>query len=251
MGFEDHFSEQAEQYAQHRPGYPTALFDYLASLAPSRALAWDCGTGNGQTAIQLVQQFQQVIATDASAEQIAKAFPHERVDYRVEPAEKTSIETRSVDLVTVSTAVHWFDFDAFYDEVRRVGKPGAILAVWTYHLPVIETAVDQCLERYYRQTLAGYWPERIRYLEERYRTLPFPFAELDPPPFTIEAEWDLNDIIGFLASWSGTRRYLAQEGRHPIGEILDELRESWGEETQKRPIRWPLSLRVGRLPSAH
>jgi SAM-dependent methyltransferase len=245
--FEDHFSRLADQYAAHRPGYPEALFDYLASLAPDRRLAWDCGTGNGQAAVALADYFEKVMATDASAEQIANAFAHERVHYAVEPAEKTSLLEGSVDLVTVGVAVHWFDFDAFYAEVRRVTKPGGVLAVWTYHLPVIEPAVDACLERYYRRTLAGYWPERIRYLEERYRTLPFPFGEIEAPPFEAKAAWQLEELVGFLSSWSATRKYAEREGRHPLPDIMDELEEAWGDAAQERVVRWPLHMRVGRI----
>lgn len=249
-GFEDHFSRLAEAYAAHRPGYPEALFEYLASLAPGRELAWDCGTGNGQAAVALAAFFEQVVATDASAAQIENAFAHERVRYAVEPAEETSIGARSVDLVTVGTAVHWFEFDAFYAEVRRVTEANAVLAVWTYHLPVIEPDVDACLERFYRETLAGYWPERIRYLEERYRTLPFPFTEIDPPPFEARARWNLDELLGFMSSWSATRKYAEQEGKHPIPDILDELTSAWGAEEKKRLVRWPLHLRVGRVGKA-
>jgi ubiquinone/menaquinone biosynthesis C-methylase UbiE len=181
MVFIDHFSELAEQYSQYRPGYPLELFDYLTGIALARELAWDCGTGSGQAAVALTRHFQSVIATDASREQIANAFPHPRVDYRVEPAEITSIENGSVDLITVGTAVHWFDFDLFYTEAQRVGKSGAVLAVWTYHLPVMAPDLDDILERYYRETLNGYWSDRLKYLDARYTTLPFPFDEIEPP----------------------------------------------------------------------
>lgn len=246
-GFEDHFSRLAEEYAAHRPGYPHALFEYLASLAPARELAWDCGTGNGQAAVALAALFEQVAATDASAAQIENAFAHERVRYAVEGAEETSLAAGSVDLVTVGTAVHWFDFDAFYAEVRRVTKADAVLAVWTYHLPIIEPAVDACLDRYYRETLAGYWPERIRYLEERYRTLPFPFTETEAPPCEAQAMWNLDDLLGFMSSWSATRKFAEREGRHPLYEILESLRAAWGDEEEERLARWPLYLRVGRV----
>lgn len=248
MPFRDHFSEQARQYAQHRPKYPRALFDYLATLVPSHECAWDCGTGNGQAAIELARHFEQVIATDASAEQIQNAFPHERVSYRVEAAEDTSIPDDSVDLITVGTAVHWFDFDRFYAEVRRAGKPGAILAVWTYHLPVIAPRVDECIGRFYAM-LDGYWPERFHYLAEKYRGLPFPFEELAAPTLSMEAEWDLDAMVGFMASWSATRRYLEREGQHPVEMFIDELRERWGGESRKRKVSWPLYFRIGKLAS--
>lgn len=123
MSFRDHFSQLAHDYARYRPQYPADLFEYLASLAPARRLAWDCGAGNGQAALQLAQYFDRVYATDASPEQIDHAYQHEKIEYRVEQAERASLASGSVDLVTVAVAVHWFDLDVFYQEVRRVLKP--------------------------------------------------------------------------------------------------------------------------------
>ncbi len=249
MPFRDHFSEHADEYAQHRPTYPQAMFDYLASLAPSKELAWDCGTGNGQAALALAENFQRVIATDASAAQIEKAFPHERVEYRVEPSENTTIPAGTVDLITVGTAVHWFNFDAFYAEVRRVAKREAILAVWTYYFPVIDPAVDQWLDRFYWGTLKGFWPERIRYLEERYQTLPFPFDEIHPPAFEMEAVWTVNHFIGFISSWSGVRKLVASQGEAPF-EIASQRVETGvgaGNGEKEDPLAIALPGRQDRV----
>jgi SAM-dependent methyltransferase len=248
VNFRDYFSDRPEIYSKYRPTYPVALFEYLASIAPSRELAWDCGTGNGQAAVKLAYHFKQVIATDLSARQIENAFPHEKVDYRVEPAEHTSISARSVDLITCAIAVHWFEFDRFYNEVRRVGKPGGILAVFAYHLPTIEPKIDRSLERYNGEILQGYWPGRIRYNDERYRTLPFPFEEIQPPYFEMRAEWDLKMLAGFLDSWSATQYFMKEKGYHPLDEIAGELEQNWGDKDRVRRIRWPLHLRIGRLP---
>lgn len=247
MPFQDYFSDQAKEYAQHRPRYPEAMFEYLASLAPSRDLAWDCGTGNGQAALALAEKFQHVIATDASAAQIANAFPCERVEYRVEPSEKTSIASASVDLITVGTAIHWFDFEAFYQEVRRVSKQNGILAVWTYYFPIVEPEIDRWLEHFYWETLAGFWPERIHYLEERYETLPFPFEEIQPPKFEMEATWSVDNLIGFLASWSAVRKLVEAQGEAAFEGQVKELERIWGAETEEREIRWPLYFRIGNI----
>jgi SAM-dependent methyltransferase len=247
MSFRDHFSAQAKEYAQHRPVYPVEMFDYLASLAPSRELAWDCGTGNGQAALVLAERFQHVIATDASATQIENAFPRAKVEYRVETSENTTIPAGSVDLITVGTAVHWFDFDPFYAEVRRVGKAKGIIAVWTYHLPIIDPQVDVWLERFYREILARFWPERIRYLDQRYQSLPFPFEEIQPPAFEMEANWDLDSLIGFLASWSAVRKLVEARGEAAFETQVEELERAWGEKTQQKKIRWPLHFRIGRI----
>lgn len=245
--FRDHFSKQAERYSRHRPAYPEALFDYLAGLTAQKKLAWDCGTGNGQAALKLARRFERVIATDASAEQISHAARADGVEYRAEPAERTSIATNSVDLITVGTAVHWFEFEPFYAEVRRVSRPGAILAVWTYHLPTVNAPVDAWLERYFRETLAGYWPDRIVYLDERYRTLPFPFEEIPTGPFTMTVRWDFDCFEGFLASWSGTVSYCERNGEAAFRRVMEGAAAAWGDRKARRPVTWTLYCRVGRV----
>ena len=246
FSFEDHFSKHSEQYAQHRPHYPDEIYAYLASLAPGNALAWDCGTGNGQAAIGLAKYFAKVHATDASAEQIARVYAHEKVDYRVEPAEHVSLDASSVDLVTVAVAIHWFNFDEFYREVKRVLKPRGILAAWTYSFPEISPEIDPLINHYYFEILAGYWPERIHYLEEEYKTIPFPFEEIVSPPFAMEVNWNLVQFAGFLDSWSATQRYKAQKSHHPLDILWDQLLAAWGGENEPRLIRWPLYFRIGR-----
>jgi len=246
MKFEDHFSAHSGQYAQYRPNYPDAIYEYLASISPSRSLAWDCGTGNGQAAIGLAQYFERVYATDASAEQIAQAHFHEKIEYHLEPAEHVGLKNGSVDLVTVAQAVHWFNFDEFYNEVKRVLKPRGVLAVWTYGPPEVSPQINRAVQRFFSETLSGFWPERIRYIEECYLTLPFPFEDIVPPSFAIEDKKDLDQLVGFLDSWSGAKQYLKQKGRHPIEEIWDELSDDWRDEKEKRLVRWPLYFRIGR-----
>jgi len=246
MKFEDHFSAQSGQYAQYRPKYPDAMYEYLASITPSHSLVWDCGTGNGQAAVGLAKHFERVYATDASAEQITHAYQNDKVEYHVENAEQISLMSGSVDLVTVAQAVHWFDFDKFYAEVKRVLKPSGVLAVWTYALPEISPQVDKAVYKCYAEILSGFWPERIRYIEENYRTLPFPFEEIAPPQFVMEDEWDLGQLTGFLDSWSATQKYIKQNEKHPVKEIWDELSADWQDEKKKRLIRWALYFRIGK-----
>ena len=249
FNFEDHFSGHSEQYVQSRPRYPDEIYAYLASITPGHSLAWDCGTGNGQAAIGLAKHFDKVYATDASAEQISHAHAHEKVEYHVEPAEHVSLDSSSADLVTVAVAIHWFDFDEFYREVKRVLKPAGILAAWTYSFPEISPQVDELVRRYYYEIVGEYWPERIHYLEERYETLPFPFEEIVPPAFVMKIDWNLNQFAAFLDSWSASQRYKAQKGHHPLEILWPAMLAAWGNENDQRLIRWPLHFRIGRNKS--
>ncbi|TAM46547.1 MAG: class I SAM-dependent methyltransferase [Gammaproteobacteria bacterium] len=246
MSFKDHFSRQADDYAKYRPVYPDTLFHYLAAQAPSRGLAWDAGTGSGQAALALAAHFNRVIATDPSEAQIRNAVPHPKVVYKVEPAEKTDIPAHSVDLITVAQALHWFDLPRFYEEAHRVLKPKGVLAAWCYGLNEIGPGVDEIVHRYYAETVGPFWPPERVLIDERYRTIPFSFVELSPPPFYMLADWNLDEYLGYLGTWSATQRYRKQQGNDPLIPLRAELEKVWGDVHAARTIKWPIHMRIGR-----
>jgi SAM-dependent methyltransferase len=247
MTYDDHFSGHADAYARHRPRYPDALFAWLASVIPGHALAWDAGTGNGQVAVALTRHVHRVIATDASADQLTHAFPHERVEYRNEPAERISLPDGSVDLITAGAAAHWFDLDGFYGEIRRVGRRGAIVALFSYGPRDLADAIGPVIHRFQEEVLHGYWPERIQYVHDRYATLPFPFDEIAAPAFLMSAEWNLEDLLAVLETWSASQRYFQQRGTRAVDVIASELARAWGDPVLPRAVRWPLFIRAGRI----
>jgi SAM-dependent methyltransferase len=244
MTFKDHFSRQAANYAKFRPRYPQELFVYLGSIVPSRHIAWDCGTGNGQAAVALASVFDRILATDASEKQIANAQRHERVEYRVARAENNGIESGTVDLIMVAQALHWFDLPRFYEEVRRVLKNNGVFAASAYNLLRIEPAIDEIVNRYYYEVVGPFWPPE-RKLVENFADLPFPFHEIEPRKFDMTAQWNLDHLVGCLRTWSSTQRFIEARGRDPLEQIADELRSVWGAPRETRKVTWPLTLRVG------
>lgn len=246
MHFKDHFSTQAADYAKYRPTYPDKLFDYLASLVPDKHKAWDCATGNGQAALALANHFDFVIATDASEKQIKNAIQHEKIKYVVTEAEQTDIESHSCDLITVAQAVHWFDFDKFFKECKRVLKPQGIVAVWCYNLLAVEFEIDCILADFYYNTVGPYWPPERKWIEDNYKSLPFPFEEIQAQNFEMKANWNLYDLIGYLNTWSATQKFITQNGINPVKKIEDKLSQAWGAQENKKLIKWPINLRIGR-----
>jgi len=246
MEFKDHFSSQSEIYFKSRPGYPDELFRFLASLAPAPGLAWDCATGNGQAAVPLAGYFKKVIATDGSEQQIKNAVLHDKVKYYVALADESGIESRTVDLVTIASALHWMDFDKFYKEVDRVLKPGGIFAAWAYYKSYIDDGINPIVKYLSKDILGEYWPPERNYVTNHYNNIPFPFKVIETPPFKITVEANIDFLIGYFYSWSSTQQYIKIKGEDPVGLIKRELENAWGDAAKTKEITWDLILKVGR-----
>lgn len=246
MKFKDHFSNQANAYAAYRPHYPKAFFVYLASLCDAHELAWDCGTGNGQSAYQLAKYFLRVIANDPSEQQLANAIPHPNIDYVCATAEQMALPPSSVDLVTIAQAIHWFDTSQFYRVVHRTLKPGGVVAVFGYRRMTITPEIDAIIKFFYSDVVGPYWPPERRIIEEGYRTIPFPFDEVAPPGFSMSAEWNFGQVMGYLSTWSAVQTYIRERGCNPLDPLEPLLREAWGDERKTYRIAWPMIIRVGR-----
>lgn len=248
MEFPDHFSVAAEGYAAARPSYPAELIDVLAELAPRTELAWDAGCGSGQLSVPLAGRFERVVATDASAAQLARADPHPRVEYRQAYSEASGLAPGSVDLAVAGQAAHWFDLRGYYAEVRRVAVPGAVIALVTYGGTRIGPEIDRLVERFRRETLAPRWPPQRIHVEAGYASLPFPFDEIDVPPVEIRVTWDADDFLAYVRTWSALRATEREEGLEEaavlVAELGSELSPIWREP---RVVIWPLTVRAGRI----
>lgn len=247
MPFKDYFSGHAEIYAKARPTYPKQLFDYLAQVTICHDMAWDCATGNGQTAVSLGAIFRQVIATDGSAAQLAAAIEMVNVRYQVALAEQSTLPSASVDLVTVSQALHWFDLKRFFNEVDRVLKPGGVLAVWCYGVNSISQEIDALVDELYRFTLDGYWTPQRRMVEQGYSGVRFPYRPLLSPKIDLTVLWTQAQLESYLRSWSATDKYIKDKGIDPVALLSRHLQQVWG--ASERVVTWPLTLIVRRKPS--
>ena len=239
----DYFSTQSQAYAAFRPTYPDELYQFILQHVPNKSNAWDCATGNGQVAHQLAKYFTNVYATDISKLQLDHAIRKDNIIYSMGRAEKTGFHDHQFDLITVAQALHWFDRDAFYKEVRRVCKPGGILAVWGYAMLTIEPAIDNLILEFYNGTVGPYWDSARRLVEDEYRSIEFPFERIQSPAFDIKVRWTVNQLAGYLSSWSATQNFIQDKGYDPVEPFIQTVKTNWNPRSM--PVCFPLFMRLG------
>jgi len=242
----DLFSEQSSEYAAFRPHYPDALYQFLYQHVDRFDFAWDCATGNGQAAHRLAQRFSSVEASDISAQQIQHAIRLPNIRYSICPAEATPFADHTFDLITVAQALHWFDTESFYSEVRRTAKPGALLAVWGYDRVTISPEIDPLIRNFYHEVVGRYWDHARKHIEAHYETLPFPFKRIEPPRLKIAAEWTPAHLLGYLRSWSATRKFMKEEKYDPVTAFSEQLAPLWASN-DSRVVQFPVFMLVGKI----
>lgn len=246
-GARNWFDRGGQAYARFRPEYPGELAAYLATLAPDSSLAVDVGCGNGQLTGQLAEHFAAVVGLDPSADQVANAAPRANVDYRCAPAERMPLADHSASLIAAAQAAHWFDLPAFYAEVRRIARPGAVLALISYGVLQLGAELDARFQQFYWQEIGPYWPAERQLVDSGYATLDFPFAPLTPPAMAIRLDWNLAEFLGYIATWSAVRR-AREAGREDILQrFADDIAGIWGDPDSRRAVSWPINMRVGRV----
>lgn len=238
----------SDNYAKFRPTYPQTIFDFLYPLIKDKHKAWDCAAANGLLAQELSLEFETVEATDIKKSKIDNAYQADNIHYSIQSAEKTNFKDDTFDLITVAQAIHWFDIDAFNEEVKRVGKPNSIIALIGYEINNISITpeIDQIIALFYKEILGSYWGNKRQLLEQRYQTVPFPFRELETPEISNIKLWKYDHLIGYLNSWSAVKNFIKTNGYNPIEDISQDLENAWGD-SQVRKINFPIIFRAGRV----
>lgn len=235
----------AGKYASFRPTYPPTLFEHIYKYVTDYELAWDCGCGTGQASVVLAEKFTVVTATDISAQLIENAPKRKNIRYVIEPAENTSFSNNSINLITVAQAMHWFEPKQFEREVRRVLKPGGVLAAWCYGLADISPTVDDIVRRLANVTLKDYWPEGREHIDQQYQHYPFALPVADRSTFYSTRELSLEGLIGYLQSWSPRANYLKQHGVDIIEQHRQQITDAWGDVDKTYQARTPIHLVLG------
>ncbi len=246
MSVIDLFSDTSDLYAAARPQYPQELYEFLASCINTKEKVWDCGAGNGQASIALAEYFREVYATDVSKSQIANAIHKNNVFYSVQPAEKTNFPNAYFDTVTVAQALHWFDIERFWFEVKRVLKKGGIFSAWCYSWLSVSSKIDLVIKEGILDFIEPYWSPRIQLIHNGYRNIDFPFEPIPVPPIEMKISWNLSELLAYMHTWSATRQYMQQQGTEFFESLSDSLLPVWGNPEQKKEVKMNFHLIVGR-----
>ena len=234
------FTKQSSAYATFRPEYPRSLFEFLSGKVKSNQLAWDCATGTGQAARSLSQYFDQVIATDISLSQINEASGEDNIIFKEASAEKSPLQSESVDLITIAQAIHWFDLDQFYKEVDRVLKPGGLISAWGYGFFKCREDLNAVFDHFSYEILKPYWSDRNWFLVDGYPGLKLPYTKLETPSVFLEVEWNFEQVKGYLKSWSAYQKFIDENHQDPFMRIEQDLKTIWGSPETKHSFKWDI-----------
>ncbi len=243
----DRFSAQSAGYARYRINYPPELYAWLLPQLRGRERAWDCATGNGQVAVVLADYFREVEATDLSEKQLAAAERLPNIHYQVAPAERTPFPAHCFDLITAAQAVHWFEAEDWHREVRRVARPGAVLAEWGYTFCRTDNhALNAALDHFHDITSAPYWDTNRQHIADEYARIAFPFGAVQTARFAAQRHWAVADMLGYLRTWSAAANYARRHGGADlVALVADEMTQRWGPGL--REVTFPVFARAGRV----
>lgn len=234
-------------YSRTRPIYPAELYYWLSQQVYSLHTVWDCACGIGQASVDLAAYFDCVEASDISASQVTAATPHRKVHYQVFPAEATGYPDNYFDMVCVAHAIHWFDLERFWQEVRRVLKPGGIFVCWGYNWLYIGETEDKVIADNILPHLEGYWPEQTKLLRNQYCDIELPFEPIKVPEFELVCYWSVAQTLDFIRSWPASQMRIQQEGEAFLTNAWPVLQGAWSEPAKKQKIRFPFFVKAGRL----
>lgn len=169
------------------------------------------------------------------------------VTLAVESGERTSLGDRSVRLIAVAQALHWFDRAHFFAECERVLASGGVLAAWGYPDFLVPDGLDAPVA-VFRARIEPHWPAERAQIDARYAGYEWPFPALDAPELQLETHWTLPQFLHYLGSMSAVARCRAATGIDAVAAHADAFATAWGNPAAPRAIRWPLFLHLRRKP---
>ena len=188
------FGTVAASYDRVRPRPPEAAVDWLVPAGATDAL--DLAAGTGLLTRRLAARVPHVVAVEPD-ERMRAVLADRSPDVEALPgtAEQIPLPDAAVDLVTVSSAWHWFDTDRALTEIARVLRPGGRLAVlWT----------SRDADVPWLQEVGALLPHRVRSgTPRRLDVTGHPFGAVEHEVFRAEQAGTVDGLVEQLSTYSG------------------------------------------------
>jgi hypothetical protein len=225
------------------------MFEWIASVCGRRDAVWDCATGNGQAAGGIAPHFARVVATDISVAQLAHAVPRDNIRYCVCSAEEPALRHDAFDLVIVAQALHWLDFDRFWPAVSRVARANALFVAWGYDWSETTPELEASFVAPFREIVHPFWAANNRIVWRGYRTdeVRFPYPRIDAPPFALEVDWTVAQLVEYMKTWSAYTRSRSDPAAVRAMDALMASTRALRESPRRFDMRIPLYLLAGRI----
>jgi hypothetical protein len=112
----------------------------------------------------------------------------------------------------------------------------------------INNQIDKIVERLdvNGDILGEFWPKEIKYIKEKYITIPFPFKEINTPKFKMKIYWNMYQLFNYMQTWSAVKKYQLEKKSNPLDLIRQDIKNLWSsEQSEQKLITWDIYLRVG------
>ncbi|MEQ9006812.1 MAG: SAM-dependent methyltransferase, partial [Ekhidna sp.] len=121
-----------------------------------------------------------------------------------------------------------------------------VIALIGYGLVQVDGQVGEIIKEFYWNVTHPYWDPERDHIEKAYQTIPFPFNEItDVPKFKMKKEMMLDDLVGYISTWSAVQHYKKDKGHSPIDQFHHDLMKVGNGE--RLMVEFPLFTRLGRL----
>ncbi len=240
------FGDVAASYADLRPSYPPALFDFLESrLEGPRRFAVDLGAGPCKASLDLAVRFEKVTAVEPDRRMLDAAPAGARIEKITCAAEEAEFPAGSVDCVIAATSFHWMDQDAVCARVATWLRPGGVFFPFLYG-PFFVIGPAETVFRRHWKLWAPFMDKRLGAKADYSRAMKAcgAFGRLEPFSMKMEKALSPVDAAGLLLTASYARAYVAVTGlgEEYRGQITDEL-SAFGEIIVGFPLGGVLGVR--------
>jgi len=162
----DVFSNRVENYSKYRPSYPISILEFCKEelKIKSSDIIADIGSGTGLFSELFLKNGNIVFCIEPNkkmrnvAERTFEDYPNfESINAK---AEETSLPDKTIDVITVAQAFHWFDIQKTRKEFLRILKPNAyVILIWNERK--INTEFSLAYEKFILEFAINY--EKISY----------------------------------------------------------------------------------------